>query len=152
MSSLKQNKMYLLVLLIIPLILVGCGKKAATLPEVKSGEFKQLSPKQAEEFIKDAKDNKYIILDVRGENPYKFGHIPGAIYIWYQDLDKGRTDKLPDLEQPILVYCDYGGVSKIAAKKLVEQGYTKVYEFDGLKVWKGEVIVDDEFKEFVEEK
>ena len=65
-------------------------------------------------------------------------------------FDKGEVKELPDKDQPILLYCDYGGLSKRVAKRMVKQGYTHVYEFDGLKVWKGKVIVSDEYKDVEE--
>jgi hydroxyacylglutathione hydrolase len=41
-----------------------------------------------------------------------------------------------DKESPIMVYCKYGDRSKVATKKIVEMGYTNVYELeDGLHTW-----------------
>jgi rhodanese-related sulfurtransferase len=42
-----------------------------------------------------------------------------------------------DKETPVLVYCENGDRSKVAAKKIAEKGFKFVYELkDGLYTWK----------------
>ena len=81
----------------------------------------------------------YIILDVREQDEYDAGHIPGAILIPYTQIDRKAEDMLPDLDQLILVYCRSGRRSKIAAEALVELGYTNIKEFGGILDWPYEI-------------
>ena len=80
-----------------------------------------------------------ILVDTRGEPEYDLEHIPGAICVPEDSDDKLIAEKLPDKDATILVYCDYGVLSKKMGEHLAaDLGYTNVYEFDGLLVWKGE--------------
>lgn len=55
--------------------------------------------------------------------------------------DESFTSALPDKNKPILLYCDYGGISKDTAEHLSRDlGYTDVSEFDGLLVWEGDTV------------
>ena len=81
----------------------------------------------------------YIILDVREQDEFDQGHIPGAILIPYTQIDLKAEDMLPDKEQLILVYCRSGRRSKIAAEALVELGYTNIREFGGILDWPYEI-------------
>ena len=77
----------------------------------------------------------YIILDVREQDEYDTGHIPGAILIPYTQIEEKAAEMLPDKDQLILVYCRSGRRSKIAAEALAELGYTNIKEFGGIIDW-----------------
>ena len=81
----------------------------------------------------------YIILDVRTQEEYDQGHIPGAIVISHEEIAEKAEDVLTDKDQLILVYCRSGRRSKIAAEALVELGYTNIKEFGGIIDWPYEV-------------
>lgn len=92
-----------------------------------------ISAAEAKELM-DSK-NGYIILDVRTENEFAEGHIPGAILIPDYDIEECAEAMLPDKKQLILVYCRSGRRSKNAAAKLAEMGYSNVKEFGGIIDW-----------------
>ena len=81
----------------------------------------------------------YIILDVRTQEEYDQGHIPGAIVISHEEIEEKAEDVLTDKDQLILVYCRSGRRSKIAAEALVDLGYTNIKEFGGIIDWPYEV-------------
>ena len=81
----------------------------------------------------------YIILDVRTQEEYDQGHIPGAIVISHEEIEEKAEEVLTDKDQLILVYCRSGRRSKIAAEALVELGYTNIKEFGGIIDWPYEV-------------
>lgn len=121
--------------------LVSCGGSASTSDSNPSAEasYRHVSVEEAAELMKEP---NVIVADVRGEVDYDMGHIPGAICVGYDKIESGEAASLlPDKNQTIIVYCDYGGVSKKAAEKLASDGYANVVEFDGLKEWKGELEV-----------
>ena len=88
--------------------------------------------------IMDSREG-YIILDVREQEEYDKGHVPGAILIPYMQIEEKAKGMLPDKNQLILVYCRSGRRSKIAAEALVELGYTNIKEFGGIIDWPYEV-------------
>ena len=96
-------------------------------------EYKKITAEEAKERMD--KDDKIIILDVRTEEEYREGHIPGAIVIPNETISSEPLKELPDLDQEILVYCRSGNRSAQAAKKLIEAGYTQVYDFGGINNW-----------------
>ena len=86
-----------------------------------------------------AEEEGYLILDVRTQEEYADGHIPGAICVPNESISEEMPEELPDKEQLILVYCRSGNRSKQAAQKLAELGYTNVKEFGGIMSWDGEI-------------
>ena len=88
-------------------------------------------------------DDGHVIVDVRRQDEYDEGHIPGAICIPNESITDSIPSELPDLEQIILVYCRSGRRSKEAAQKLFDMGYTNVFEFGGIIDWTGEVITEE---------
>ena len=86
-------------------------------------------------------ENDYLLLDVRTEQEYFSGHIPGAVCIPNEDIDETVVEALPDQEQVIFVYCRSGNRSKQAAEKLANLGYTNIVEIGGVKDWNGDLIV-----------
>lgn len=84
-------------------------------------------------------DDGHVIVDVRRQDEYDAGHIPGAILIPNETIDTEKPEALPDLEQIILIYCRSGNRSKQAAQKLADMGYRSIYEFGGINTWDGEI-------------
>ncbi|MBR3082400.1 MAG: rhodanese-like domain-containing protein [Clostridiales bacterium] len=127
------------------LLLSGCSGNVSTTSVTTSAErilqYKQINQDEAKEMI--AKDDGHIIVDVRRQDEYDAGHIPGAILIPNESIDTTRPKELPDLDQIILVYCRSGRRSKEASEKLAKMGYTKIYEFGGIITWTGETVKND---------
>jgi len=75
-----------------------------------------------------------ILLDVRTQEEYDQGHIPGAVCLPNEDI-------LPDLPLPfdkeaeLLIYCRSGHRSAEAAEKLTGMGYANVADFGGIQDW-----------------
>ena len=116
------------------LLFVGCGKQTEIRQEAV---YMNITAEEAKK-IMDTEEG-YIILDVREQDEYDAGHIPGAILIPYTQMEEKADDMLPDKDQLLLVYCRSGRRSKIAAEALVELGYTNIKEFGGIIDWPYEV-------------
>ena len=100
--------------------------------------FQHISQEEARELM--ARRDDVIILDVRREDEFAQGHIPGAICIPVETIGDDDIPQLPDLNATILVYCRSGRRSVQAAIKLDELGYTDIREFGGILTWKGPVV------------
>ena len=71
------------------------------------------------------------IIDVRSPEEFAGQHLDNAINIdWNGDNFEVKTTKL-DKSKPVFIYCMSGGRSKKAAEKLVELGFSKIYELQG---------------------
>jgi len=79
---------------------------------------------------------KITILDVREAAEYAFGHIPNAVSIPLGELEDRFSEINGDLE--IYVICRTGNRSDMAASKLAEKGFTKVFNVvPGMSGWNG---------------
>ena len=80
-----------------------------------------------------------VLLDVRTEEEYGIEHAAGAVLLPQEDLDtmdEGEIlEGLPDLDAPVLLYCRTGRRAALAAVKLEEMGYTRLYNLGGLNGW-----------------
>ena len=87
-------------------------------------------------------ESEYVILDVRTEEEFAQGHIPGAILIPDYAIREEAEEALPDKNALILVYCRSGRRSKNAAQTLAELGYTNIREFGGIMSWPYETVAE----------
>lgn len=126
----------LLPFLLLILIVTGC-----TQPQEQSPSYRQITMEEAAELM--AKEDGYVILDVRTVEEYRERHIPNAVNLPNEEIGTEQIDLLPNKDQLILVYCRSGRRSKEASEKLVKLGYTNVVEFGGILDWKGETESGD---------
>ena len=121
-------------LLLAVMLLTACGNENG-----KSGEATYMNITAAEAKRLMDSEKGYIILDVRTQEEYEEGHIPGAVLIPDTEVEARAEGELPDKDQLILVYCRSGRRSKLAAQILVKLGYTNIKEFGGIIDWPYEV-------------
>ena len=120
----------LIFLLLAVMCMVACGQTDENRQEAA---YMNITAEEAKA-IMDSQDG-YVILDVRTQEEYDQGHIPGAILIPHEEITEKAEDLLTDKDQLILVYCRSGRRSKLAAEALVELGYTNIKEFGGIIDW-----------------
>ena len=130
-------KRILPILLIMLFVLSGC---ASVKEEQNKAGYKQISQEEAKEMM--SRDDGHVIVDVRRQDEYDAGHIPGAILIPNESIGHGAPEALPDYDQVILIYCRSGNRSKQASEKLAAMGYTNIYEFGGINTWTGEIVTE----------
>ena len=116
------------------MLLTACGQDKETDQEAV---YMNITAEEAKQ-IMDTQEG-YIILDVRTQEEYDAGHIPGAVLIPNTEIEERAEEELPDKDQLLLVYCRSGNRSKKAAQILVELGYTNIREFGGIIDWPYEV-------------
>ncbi len=124
-------------------LLTGCASRGQVMDgDGMLNSYKQISQEQAKEMME--KDDGHVVVDVRRQDEYDAGHIPGAILIPNESIGTERPEELPDPDQIILVYCRSGNRSKQAAQKLFDMGYRNIYEFGGITDWTGEIVTEAE--------
>jgi len=72
-----------------------------------------------------------LVVDVREQDEWDEGHIPGAIHIPRGNLESRIERAAPDTTKPVLLYCSVGNRSAFAAKTLEEMGYEDVVSLAG---------------------
>ena len=109
------------------LLLAGCSGNTA------DSSYQQISQEEAKDMM-DSQD--VIILDVREQDEYDSGHIPGAVLLPVGTIDETTAaEVIPEKDSTVLVYCRSGNRSKTASSTLAELGYTNIYEFGGINTW-----------------
>ena len=117
--------------LVILLILTGCGGKEVT------NTFQQITQEEAKKMMDT---QNVIILDVREQDEFDAGHIPGAVLLPVGTITgESAAVVIPEFDSMVLVYCRSGNRSKTASSALAELGYTSIYEFGGINTWPYEV-------------
>ena len=99
-------------------------------------EYKKITQQQAREMMAGGA----VILDVRTQGEFDDGHIPDAVLLPYNEIGEKAESVFPDKNATILVYCRTGVRSEIAARALIDMGYTGVYDFGGIVDWTGEIV------------
>lgn len=127
------------------LFLTGCKSNPADMTETEgtgteAQSYRQITQQTAKEMM--AQNDGHIVVDVRRQDEFDSGHIPGAICIPNESIDKEKPAELPDLDQIILICCRSGRRSKEASQKLADMGYKNVYEFGGIIDWTGETVTE----------
>ena len=113
-------------LLLSLLLLTGCGGNSAD-------GYQQISQDEAKEMMDT---QEVIILDVREQDEYDSGHIPGAVLLPVGTIDETTAaEVIPEKDSTVLVNCRSGNRSKTASAALAELDYTNIYEFGGISTW-----------------
>ena len=117
--------------LLLLLLLTGCGGTASNASSESS--YQQISQEEAKEMMDT---QEVIILDVREQDEYDSGHIPGAVLLPVGTIEEETAaEVIPEKDSTVLVYCRSGNRSKTASSALAELGYTNIYEFGGINTW-----------------
>ncbi len=141
----EKLKMWIVALaaLLILFFIGGCSLRGQVLDgDGMVNSYKQISQEEAAQMMEE--DDGHVIVDVRTQEEYDEGHIPGAICIPNEEITDTKPELLPDVDQVILIYCRSGRRSKEAAEKLFNMGYTHIYEFGGIIDWTGEIEKEEE--------
>jgi rhodanese-related sulfurtransferase len=78
---------------------------------------------------------KLILVDVREDNEWAKGHLPGAVHMGKGVIERDIEQKVPDTRAILVLYCGGGFRSALVADNLQKMGYTNVESMDG--GWRG---------------
>nr|WP_325186044.1 rhodanese-like domain-containing protein [uncultured Oscillibacter sp.] len=108
------------------------ARSAPNAPSPAGKRYLTLTAEEAKARLDEGED--VVLLDVRTQEEYDAGHIPGAVCLPNEDITPDSP--LPyDKEAEILVYCCSGRRSALAAEKLADMGYENVADFGGILDW-----------------
>lgn len=95
-------------------------------------QFQHISPEQTKIRL-DKNDIK--IVDIRDEQSFALGHIPGAYHLTNTSMTQFMQDN--DFDVPVVVCCYHGNSSQQAAQYMIHQGFEEVYSMDGgFEAWR----------------
>jgi len=81
---------------------------------------------------------KFTLVDVREDNEWARGHLPGAVHLSKGIIERDIETAIPDKSTTIVLYCGGGLRSALAADNLRKMGYTNCISMDGgWRSWTG---------------
>ena len=121
-----------ILLLFLIVSLAGCGSREEDTMNTVS--YQQITAEEAKSMMDEQPDA--VILDVREQDEYDAGHIPGAVLLSVGTIDEETAaSAILEKDTVVLVYCRSGNRSKTASQALADLGYTQIYEFGGIQDW-----------------
>jgi rhodanese-related sulfurtransferase len=78
---------------------------------------------------------KLLLIDVREDNEWAQGHLPGAVHMGRGIIERDIEIRVPQTDTKMVLYCGGGFRSALVADNLQKMGYTNVESMDG--GWKG---------------
>ena len=98
-------------------------------------EIEEVDAARAHELL--AADERPLLVDIREQDEWVEGRIPGAVHVPRGHLESRIEQAAPDHSRPVLLYCAAGNRSVFGAKTLEELGYENVTSLaGGFNEWK----------------
>ncbi len=99
-------------------------------------EIPEITADEAEKLL--AGTDGHVAVDVREKEEFREGHVPGALSLPRGFLEMQVETKVADHDTPLVVYCQSGVRSMLAARQLKTMGYSSVCSMaGGYGDWKG---------------
>lgn len=105
-----------------------------TVIEYAKPQYRTVTSGEAADLIASA--SPPVILDVRTKREYSGGHLKNSIHIPVQEIQRRYGELSAYKNADILIYCATGNRSTVAAKILIDNGFTQIYNMrEGVHVW-----------------
>jgi len=113
------------VLLVVSLVVSGCAEvDEPGVTEISQQEFMSSPPADV------------LVLDVRTQEEFSSGHVPGAVNIPHDVLASRLSDLDGQKDRAVVVYCRSGKRAGMASAVLLDAGYTNIFHLEGdMNAW-----------------
>jgi len=78
---------------------------------------------------------RFLLVDVREDNEWSKGHLPGAVHMGRGVIERDIEKTVPETGTKLILYCGGGFRSALVADNLQKMGYMNVESMDG--GWRG---------------
>src|SRR5918911_4046450 len=103
-------------------------------------QIREVDPREVHDAIASSNGNGRVplVIDVREQHEFEESHLPGAIHVPRGHLESRIEGRAGDKSQPIILYCQSGQRSALAAHTLQQLlGYEDVASMNGgITLWK----------------
>jgi len=104
----------------------------STLFGIKKEKSDKIAMLDREAYANAIIGNKVQLVDVRTSKEYRGGHIKNAINIdFFNSGNFTKAFEKMDKDKPVYLYCRSGARSQKAAKRLVNMGFSQIYDLKG---------------------
>ena len=97
-------------------------------------DLQLISPTERENLL--ATTSPPLLIDLRDDDDYHKGHIPGARWVCRQNCLKRITAMARQQGRPVVLYCYHGGVSMMLCRDLQDIGCPATSLCGGFESWK----------------
>ena len=112
---------------------IGTVKGTINVVEFEQAQYQKLTADEAAELIKNVSP---VILDVRTPQEYSTGHLENSILLPVQELQQRYNELSEFKNKDVFIYCATGNRSTVAAKILIDNGFTRIYNLqNGISEW-----------------
>ena len=152
----KTVKIILLLASVFALILViACAKAEENADTGKANSvvritYHEITPDEALSMMRRLE--RFVVLDARDKDAYQAGHVPGAICLGQETVEKSVDQYVTDKALTDFIYGKDKETSITAADRLCKMGYSNVYVFGGIGDWPGELVFGNDPGEPVKSK
>lgn len=103
------------------------------------GGFEKVGVREARQLVER---EGAALIDVRPAALRAQGYLAGSVSLPLPALtEETAAATVPDKGAPVVVYCQAGYLSELAAQALASYGYERVYDAGGIGMWPEEMIV-----------
>lgn len=82
---------------------------------------------------------KFHFIDVREDHEFNIDHATGAIHLGRGILERDIEEKIPNIDDKIVLYCGGGYRSALAAHQLHLMGYSNIWSMaGGIRAWRAQ--------------
>lgn len=101
--------------------------------EYDKPQYKALTASETAQLIENISP---LVLDVRSRGEFSGGHLENAVNIPVQEIQQRYQELIDYKDENILIYCATGNRSTVAAKILIDNGFTRIYNMrSGVYIW-----------------
>ncbi|MBX5470039.1 MAG: molybdopterin-synthase adenylyltransferase MoeB [Thermoleophilaceae bacterium] len=100
--------------------------------------IREVDPSEVHKLASNGQADDVVLIDVREQHEFEESHIPGAIHVPRGHLESRVEGAAPDKSKRVIVYCQSGNRSALAANTMQELlGYENVESMTGgITLWK----------------
>ena len=112
---------------------------APAVPQPSNKDTGVLTAQEAKQRMEE--NSEAIVLDVRTQEEFDQGHIPGAVCLPNEFIAADMPFPFGK-DTELLLYCRSGNRSAEAAKKLRDLGFSNVFDFGGMQDWPYDITAE----------
>ena len=100
---------------------MGAARGTIAVVDFREAAYREVTPAEAAALMRAVDP---LILDVRTPAEYARGRIPGSVLLPLQQLQARWQEIAGHAQRPVLIYCATGNRSTVAAKILIDRGFS----------------------------
>ncbi len=94
-----------------------------------------ISAKELDQYVQDGRS---LVIDLRPHEEFLEGHIRGAVNVPHGNF---RSELRGCEAEPVILYCERGGLSMSVARELERRGYRTRSVVGGIRAYRGKNLV-----------